>query len=54
MDYIQGNKEAWEEAFDRNKEGYGKENIEILKNEHFPFLQKDLVEELQKFAGLRI
>lgn len=47
MNYIKGNKEAWEEAFDHRHQGWGEENAERLLNEELPFFQKDMVEELK-------
>ena len=48
MDYIKSNKEAWEEAFEHRSHGWG-EDIHIkLQNEAYPFLEKELIEELQK------
>lgn len=48
MDYITMNKEAWEEAFDRRYEGYGENNHVLLKTEQYPFLEKEMIEELQE------
>lgn len=55
-DYIQNNKAAWEEAFEIGKENYGHTNCERLKNEVFPFVYDDLVEQIKHYhlKGKRI
>jgi SAM-dependent methyltransferase len=40
MDYINSNKEAWEEAFDKRHEGWGNENYLRLLHEELPFLNE--------------
>ena len=47
MNYISGNKEAWEEAFEHRYPNWGDENYKRLLNEKLPFLCKDVVTELQ-------
>lgn len=49
MDYIDGNKEAWEEAFNKRNKGWGDDIASSLKNEEFPFIEKVLVEELVNY-----
>lgn len=53
MNYFQGNKEAWEEAFDHRHPGWGEANHEKLVNEELPFFCPDLADELRSihFAG---
>ncbi|MFZ5986772.1 MAG: class I SAM-dependent methyltransferase [Bacillota bacterium] len=46
MDYIASNKEAWEEAFDNRSEKWGEDIVYRLKNEEYPFIEKDLANEL--------
>ncbi len=46
MDYINSNKEAWEEAFDHRKAGWGEDIAQRLKSEAYPFLEKVLIDEL--------
>ena len=48
MNYIQGNKEAWEEAFEHRHEGWGEENAKRLLSEELPFFQKDMITELKQ------
>lgn len=49
MDYIKSNKEAWEEAFERRAKGWSEDVYESLQNETYPFLKKELIEELLEF-----
>jgi SAM-dependent methyltransferase len=49
MDYIKSNKEAWEEAFEHRAKGWAEEVYERLQNETYPFLKKELIEELHEF-----
>lgn len=51
-DYVHGNKEAWEEAFERRTPEWGADIIQRIKAERFPFLQTELVVELEGL-GLR-
>ncbi|MCB6610753.1 class I SAM-dependent methyltransferase [[Clostridium] symbiosum] len=53
MSYIEGNKEAWEEAFEHRQPNWGDENYIRLLNEKLPFFDENAAEELQKihFAG---
>ena len=48
-DYIVGNKEAWEESFEKSTIGFGEKDASRLKNEHFPFLNTDLIKEIEKY-----
>lgn len=56
MDYITGNKVAWEEAFEHRHEGWGETNYEKLINERLPFFHSDIVKELESvdFQGKAI
>ena len=47
-DYILGNKSAWEETLERNPD-FGVDNWKILKEETFPFLYEDLVDEIKRY-----
>lgn len=49
MNYIQGNKEAWEEAFENRSPTWGVDIISRIKSEPFPFLQKVIVDVLSHF-----
>ncbi|AQS06501.1 class I SAM-dependent methyltransferase [Clostridium beijerinckii] len=49
MDYIKSNKDAWEEAFERRAKGWSEDLYESLQNETYPFLKKELIEELLEF-----
>ena len=55
-DYIKGNKEAWEESFERSVIGFGEQNAEKLKSESFPFLDEALIKEIKKydFTGKKV
>lgn len=46
MDYINTNKEAWEEAYEHRKDGWDESVIEKLSTEDFPFIEEDLIVEL--------
>ena len=56
MNYINGNKAAWEEAFDNRKPSWGEENHIRLKGEKFAFFNADMKRELEKidFQGKTI
>lgn len=49
MNYIQENKEAWEEAFEHRQPGWGEANSDRLLREEFPFFHPDAAEELRSF-----
>jgi uncharacterized protein YhfF len=49
MDYIKCNKEAWEEAYEHRKEGWGDNIVDYIRNKEYPFLEKVLVDELKKY-----
>jgi SAM-dependent methyltransferase len=40
--YIEGNKAAWEEAFDNRDESWGADIVERVKNEEYPFFNEDM------------
>ena len=48
MEYIKSNKEAWEEAFEHRSRGWGEDIPIKLQNEAYPFLEKELIEELHE------
>lgn len=47
MNYIQGNKAAWEEAFEHKHPGWGEENHQRLLRETLPFFCPDVAAELR-------
>lgn len=47
MDYITGNKAAWEEAFECRKPDWGDYDYKRLINEDLPFLEADVIAELK-------
>ncbi len=49
MNYIDTNKEAWEEAFDNRSEGWGDDIPDRIKNEKYPFFQPEMIEVLKKY-----
>jgi ubiquinone/menaquinone biosynthesis C-methylase UbiE len=49
MDYISGNKEAWEEAFNKRSEGWGKDIKQRLETEDYPFIEKVFADEINKY-----
>lgn len=49
MDYIAGNKEAWEEAFENRDEAWGADIVDKIKNERFPFFEPCMVKAFGKF-----
>lgn len=48
MNYIQSNKEAWEEAFEHRTPGWCEDIIKRLNEEEFPFIQKELFNQLKE------
>lgn len=56
MNYIAGNKEAWEEAFEHRQPNWGEDNYIRLLNEKLPFFCEDVVRELEKldFTGKEV
>lgn len=46
MEYIKGNKLAWEEAFENRRPNWGDENDRILMSRTLPFLNSDTIAEL--------
>ncbi|MBQ7307780.1 MAG: methyltransferase domain-containing protein [Clostridia bacterium] len=46
--YIKGNKEAWEEAFEKRHSEYGK-NIKERMEKEFDFLEKDMITAIKKY-----
>ncbi|WP_035779176.1 class I SAM-dependent methyltransferase [Butyrivibrio sp. MC2013] len=45
--YIQGNKEAWEEAFDNRAESWGVDITERIPKEEYPFFEKEMADILR-------
>ena len=45
--YIEGNKEAWEEAFDNRDASWGADITERIKKEEYPFFEKEMIEVLR-------
>lgn len=48
MDYVKGNKEAWEEAFDNRSENWCSDVLARYRSEELPFIERALAEELLK------
>ncbi len=48
MDYIDGNKQAWEEAFENRLTGWGEEHAEMLTSQSLPFFNQDMITELKR------
>lgn len=48
MNYIKNNKAAWEEAFEHRYTNWGDENYKILTSQKLPFLNPDVIKELEK------
>lgn len=49
MSYNKQNKQAWEEAFDNRKAGWGEDIALRIRNESCPYLTKDLAAELSAY-----
>ncbi|MDD3920884.1 MAG: class I SAM-dependent methyltransferase [Eubacteriales bacterium] len=47
--YIQGNKEAWEEAFDMRQASWGADITERVRNEAYAFFNQDTIQVLQRY-----
>lgn len=47
--YIKGNKEAWEEAFDMRQASWGADVAERIKNEDYAFFNQDTIRTLRKY-----
>ena len=45
--YIEGNKAAWEEAFDNRDASWGADIAERLQKEDYPFFEKEMIEVLR-------
>ena len=45
--YIEGNKEAWEEAFDKRDASWGADITERIQKEDYPFFEKEMVDVLR-------
>jgi SAM-dependent methyltransferase len=50
VDYIAGNKEAWEEAFENRDEAWGADVVARVRSQKFPFLEKPMVEAIEKYG----
>lgn len=48
MNYISGNKAAWEEAFDNRKPNWGEENHIKIRSERLAFFNSDMKKELEQ------
>ena len=46
--YIEGNKAAWEEAFDNRDASWGADITERIQNEEYPFFNEETKEILKK------
>jgi SAM-dependent methyltransferase len=49
MNYLTANKAAWEEAFDKRDPNWGKDIIERIRNEDYPFFEKEMAYTLKKY-----
>lgn len=49
MDYIASNKDAWEEAFDNKDTSWGKDIVDRISNEEYPFFEKEMATVLKKY-----
>ncbi len=45
--YIEGNKEAWEEAFDNRDASWGADITERIRKEDYPFFEKEMIDVLK-------
>ena len=43
--YIEGNKAAWEEAFDNRTASWGADITERIQKEEYPFFNEDMVKQ---------
>ncbi len=43
MDYIEGKKQAWEEAFENRMPGWGEDHADALVNQTLPFFNQDTI-----------
>lgn len=50
MDYIKSNKDAWEEVFEKHRDGYKKNPIIKQLDSDFAFLNNDMIDELKKIG----
>ena len=46
-EYIEGNKAAWEEAFDNRDASWGADITERIQKEEYPFFEKETVDILR-------
>jgi hypothetical protein len=46
--YIQGNKAAWEEAFEQRSPEWGADVLARLRDERYPFLRPELIAEVER------
>ena len=46
--YIEGNKEAWEEAFDNRDASWGADITERIQKEDYPFFEKEMADILRR------
>lgn len=56
MDYIEGNRLAWEEAFEHRHKNWGEDNYRRILTEELPFFDENVAKELKKidFKGKTI
>lgn len=47
--YVEGNKAAWEEAFENRHSSWGQDIVEKIQNEDLPFYNKETVEAIRKY-----
>lgn len=49
IDYIASNKAAWEEAFNKRDPDWGKDIIDRIRNEDYPFFENEMALTLKKY-----
>ena len=50
MDYINSNKQAWEDAFENRRKGWGENHPKLLVSQTLPFFNEDVIAELKEIG----
>ena len=50
--YIEGNKAAWEEAFDKRDASWGADITERIQKEDYPFFEKEMADALKNIRNV--
>lgn len=50
MDYIEGNKQAWEEAFENRDASWGADIVKRIETEKYPFFNSDMISVLTRYS----